>query len=138
MLTHGPRNYYVNNWQGNNLGFRKIRNQKTLETRNPGIGNQKFSKILGVLTTLIPLCMSSMRSGETFCCFDVTAKLIHNSFCMERGDLRSPRGSRGVHEFSRDFSKILDSRKPAQTAVSHTKNGPRILTNSQGWPSDSE
>ena len=57
---------------------------------------------------------------------------------MEKGDLHSPWRWRGIHEFSRDFSKILDSRKPVQTAVSHTKNGPRILTNSQGWPSDSE
>ena len=39
-----------------------------IPTRNPGIGNQKFSKILGFLTTLIPLCMSSMRSGEMSCC----------------------------------------------------------------------
>ena len=45
------------------------------------------------------------------------SKLIHNSFCMEKGDLRSPWGPRGIHEFSRDFSKILDSRKPVQTAV---------------------
>ena len=36
----------------------RLRNRKTLETRNPGIGNQKFSKILGVVTTLIPLCRS--------------------------------------------------------------------------------
>ena len=67
------------------------------------------------------------------------SKLIRNRFCMEKGDLHSPWGSRGIHEFSRDFSKILDSRRPVQTAVSHTKkNGPWILANSQGWPSDSE
>ena len=52
--------------------------------RNPGIGNQKSSKILGVLTTLNPLCMSSMRSGETFCCFDVTANSFTTAFAWRR------------------------------------------------------
>ena len=84
-----------------------LRNQKKLETRNPGIGNQTFSKILGFLTTLIPLCMSSMRSGEMSCGFDVASNSFATEFAWRRV-ICIPLGVRGAstnfHEISRQFS----------------------------------
>ena len=93
-----------------NEGFAKefhSQEPKHTETRNPGIGNQKFSRILGVLTTLIPLCVSSMRSGEMVCCFGVTANSFTTTFQWRRVicvPIGVRRASTNFHEISRKFS----------------------------------
>ena len=60
----------------------RARSPQNLESRNS-------QKILGLLTTGIPLCTSPMSCNETFCCVECDSKLIHSNFCMEKDDLRS-------------------------------------------------
>ena len=67
-----------------------------------------------------------MRSGETFCCFDVTANSFYNNFCMEKGDLLSLWGSSlegastNFHKISRKLSITQFAHPNWQTVVSHT------------------